>query len=82
MVVAGLGGNSWLAVATGSWAFFLSAAAGFVVIAGYVLGLTASREALGGAARHLVTRAWLLYRLAVGITLLGTLLAASGRAQR
>ena len=81
MVIAGLGGDSWLAVATGAQGFFLSAAEVFVVIAGYVLGLTASRETLGGAVRHLLTRVWLLYRFAVGITLLGTLLAASGRVQ-
>lgn len=81
MVIAGLGGDSWLAAATGTRGFFLSAAEGFVVIAGYVLGFTASREALGGTVRHLLTRAWQLYRLAVGITVLGTLLTALGRVQ-
>jgi hypothetical protein len=81
MVVAGLGGDSWLAAATGTRGSLLSAAEGFVVIAGYVLGLTAARESLGGTVRHLMTRAWRLYRLAVGITLLGTVLAVSGRVQ-
>lgn len=80
MVIVGLGGDSWLA-ATGAQGFFLSAAEGFVVIAGYILGLTAAREALGGAVRYLLTRVWRLYRLAVGITLLGTLLSASGLVQ-
>ncbi len=81
MVVAGLNGDSWLAATTGTQGFFLAVAEGFVVVAGYVLGLTAAREALGGAVRHLMTRAWRLYRLAVAITLLGMLLAASGRVQ-
>ncbi len=81
MVVAGLGGESWLVAATEARGFFLSAAEGFVVIAGYVLGLTAAREALGSAVRHLLARVWRLYRLAVGITLLGTLLTALGRVQ-
>ena len=79
MILAGLGGDSWLTAAIGVQGAFVSAAEVFVVIAGYVLGLTASREALGGAARHLVTRAWGLYRLVAVITLLGTLLVASGR---
>jgi hypothetical protein len=76
MVVAGLGGESWLVPASGGQGFFVSAAEGFVVIAGYILGFTASREPLGEAVRHLMTRVWRLYRLAVGITVLGTLLTA------
>lgn len=79
MVVNNLGGNSWLYAATGDGAFYISAAEGFIFIAGCVLGLTAARETLGGAVRHLVGRLWVLYRLAIGITLGFGVLASTGR---
>lgn len=76
MIVTNLGGNSWLYALTGAGAFYLSAGEGFVFIAGYVLGLNAAREALGAAVRRLVGRAWVLYRLAIVLTLGFSLLAA------
>jgi hypothetical protein len=79
MVVNNLGGNSWLYALTGAGAFYISAGEGFVFIAGYVLGLNAAREPLGETVRHLVGRAWTLYRLAIGITLIFGLLAMLGR---
>lgn len=79
MVVNNLGGNSWLYAVTGGGAFYVSAAEGFVVIAGYILGFTAARETLGEAVRRLVGRLWLLYRLAIGITLGFAVLASTGR---
>jgi len=79
MVVNGLGGNSWLNTLTGSGRFYISAAEGFVFIAGYVLGLNAACDVLAVTVRLLVRRAWTLYRLTVGITLVASLLAASGR---
>ena len=79
MIVNNLGGNSWLYAATGGGAFAISAAEGFVFIAGCVLGLTAARERLGEAVRRLVGRLWTLYRLAIGITLGFAVLASTGR---
>jgi hypothetical protein len=78
MVVNNLGGQSWLYALTGAGAFYISAGEGFVFIAGYVLGLNAAREPLGVTVRHLVSRAGMLYRLAVGITLTFSLLATLG----
>ncbi len=78
MVVNNLGGNSWLYAATGGGAFYISAAEGFIFIAGCVLGFTAARETLGEAVRHLVVRLWILYRLALGITLGFAVLATTG----
>ena len=79
MVINNLGGNSWLYAATGGGAFYISAAEGFILIAGCVLGFTAARETLGEAVRHLVGRLWVLYRLAIGITLGFAVLASTGR---
>jgi hypothetical protein len=79
MVINNLGGNSWLYAATGAGVFYLSAAEGFIFIAGCVLGFTAARETLGEAVRHLVERLWTLYRLALGITLGFAVLATNGR---
>jgi hypothetical protein len=78
MIVNNLGGNSWLYALTGAGTFYISAAEGFVFIAGYVLGLNAVREPLGEMVRHLVGRAWVLYRLAIAISLIFGLLAMLG----
>lgn len=79
MIVSNLGGNSWFSAISGG-PFYISAPEGFVFIAGCVLGITAARETLGETVRHLVARLWILYRLAIGITLGFGLLAATGRA--
>ena len=77
MIAANLGGDSWLVAATGGDRSFISAAEGFVFIAGAVLGLTAARGMLADTVRHLVARIWLLYRLAVAITLGFALIAVT-----
>lgn len=73
MVVDHLAGPSRLYWLTGGNHFFTSAAEGFVFISGLVVGMVyrrlAEREGLGPAMRRLLERAWLLYLLTVGLTL-------------
>lgn len=73
MVVDHLGGPSRLYLLTGGNRFYTSAAEGFVFISGLVVGLVyrriAERDGLTTALRRLLERAWVLYVLAVGLTL-------------
>ncbi len=73
MVVDHLAGPSRLYLLTGGNRFFTSAAEGFVFISGVIVGLVyrkiAERDGLGTALRRLLARAWSLYVLAVGLTL-------------
>jgi enterochelin esterase-like enzyme len=73
MVVDHLAGPSPLEWVTGGNRFFTSAAEGFVFLSGLVVGLVyrrlIARQGLGLALRRLVERAWALYVLAVGMTL-------------
>lgn len=73
MVVDHLAGPSALYVVTGGNRFYTSAAEGFIFISGLTVGLVyrriAEREGLAVAIRRLVARAWTLYVLAVGLTL-------------
>jgi enterochelin esterase-like enzyme len=73
MVVDHVGGRSPLHVLTGGDHFFTSAAEGFVAISGFVVGHVyrqiAASDGLSVALRRLLERAWLLYLLAVGLTL-------------
>ncbi len=73
MLVDHLAGPSALYGLTGGNHFFTSAAEGFVFISGLVVGLAyvglARREGLGSALRRLLDRAWQLYVLAVGLTI-------------
>lgn len=73
MVVDHLAGPSLLYLLTGGNRFFTSAAEGFVFISGLMVGLAyrriAERDGLAVALRRLLERAWVLYVLAVGLTL-------------
>ncbi len=73
MVVDHLAGPSRLYLLTGGNRFFTSAAEGFVFISGLIVGLVyrrmAARLGAGTAMRRLLGRAWQLYVLAVGMTL-------------
>lgn len=73
MVIDHLAGPSLLYAFTGGNRFFTSAGEGFVVVSGLVVGMVyralAQREGLGVALRRLMHRAWQLYVLAVGLTL-------------
>ncbi|MBV9357319.1 MAG: OpgC domain-containing protein, partial [Chloroflexi bacterium] len=73
MVVDHLGGPSVLYLLTGGNRFYTSAAEGFIVLSGLTVGLVyrriAERQGLATAFRRLLARAWTLYVLAVGLTL-------------
>ncbi len=73
MVVDHLGGPSILYLLTGGNRFYTSAAEGFIVLSGLTVGLVyrriAERQGLATAFRRLLARAWTLYVLAVGLTL-------------
>jgi enterochelin esterase-like enzyme len=73
MLIDHIGGQSPLYALTGGDQFFTSAAEGFVTISGFVVGdvyrQLAIAHGLGVALRRLLERAWLLYLLAVGLTL-------------
>lgn len=73
MVVDHLAGPSVLYWVTGGNRFYTSAAEGFVFISGLIVGVVyrrlAEREGLGRALRRLLERAWQLYVLTIGLTL-------------
>jgi enterochelin esterase-like enzyme len=73
MVVDHVAGPSMLSFLTGGNRFLTSAAEGFIVISGLVVGNVyrrkAERDGLSAALRRLLGRAWQLYVLAVGLTL-------------
>jgi enterochelin esterase-like enzyme len=73
MVVDHLAGPSRLYLLTGGNYFYTSAAEGFVFISGLTVGVVyrriAERDGLDVALRRLLNRAWQLYVLAVGLTL-------------
>src|SRR5947207_10131688 len=73
MVVDHLAGASPLYALTGGNRFYTSAAEGFVFLSGLLVGLTyrriAERDGLSAALWRLLERAWTLYLLAVGLTL-------------
>jgi len=74
MVVDHLAGPSALYLVTGGNRFFTSAAEIFLivsgVVAGQVYGRMAERQSLGIALRRLLERAWTLYVLTLGLTLI------------
>jgi enterochelin esterase-like enzyme len=74
MVVDHIGGHSPLYTLTGGDQFFTSAAEAFITISGFLVGVVyrhlAETRGLGVALRRLLERAWLMYLLAVGLTLL------------
>jgi hypothetical protein len=74
MVVDHIGGHSPLYMLTGGDQFFTSAAEAFITIFGFLVGVVyghlAETRGLGVALRRLLERAWLMYLLAVGLTLL------------
>jgi hypothetical protein len=74
MVVDHLAGASPLYALSGGNRFFTSAAEGFVFLSGLLVGMTyrriAERDGLSTALWRLLERAWVLYVLAVGLTLL------------
>src|SRR5215475_15826270 len=73
MVIDHLGGPSWLHLITGGNRFYTSAAEGFIFLSGLTVGLVyrriAEREGLSTAMRRILARCWMLYILAVGLTL-------------
>ncbi|TME25074.1 MAG: hypothetical protein E6I75_28000 [Chloroflexi bacterium] len=88
MVVDHIGGPSPLYQLTGGNRFFTSAAEGFVLLSGIVAGLVhgriAERESIGVAQRRLLSRAWTLYVLTLGLTIVALsfgLAGSSGGAQ-
>jgi hypothetical protein len=80
MVVDHIGGASWLYALSGGNRFFVSAAEGFVFISGVTVGIVyggiAREQGLRQAIVRLLRRAWLLYVLAVWLTI-GFALAAT-----
>ena len=73
MVVDHVGGASWLYSLTGGNRFFVSAAEAFVFLSGVVVGIVygglARTQGLRPAAAALLRRAWVLYAVAVWLTL-------------
>ena len=73
MLIDHLGGASWLYAVTGGNRFYVSAAEGFVLLSGLVMGLVyrrlIERDGLGAATRRAVLRAATLYSTAVALTL-------------
>jgi hypothetical protein len=75
MIVDHVGGqSSWLYVLTGGNRFVVSAAEGFVLLSGIAMGMvhrrTIQREGIRPMFAKIAKRAWLLYVLAVVLTLL------------
>jgi enterochelin esterase-like enzyme len=74
MVIDHLAGPSRLYLITGGNHFYTSAAEAFIFLSGLTVGLVyrriAERHGLATATRRLLTRAWTLYVLAVGLTLI------------
>ena len=73
MVIDHLAGPSRLYLLTGGNRFYTSAAEGFILLSGMTVGLVyrhvAEQHGLATALRRLVARAWTLYVLAIGLTL-------------
>src|SRR5579859_7517233 len=73
MVIDHLAGPSKLYLLTGGNHFYTSAAEGFIFLSGLTVGLVyrriAQQQGLATAIRRLVERAWTLYVLTVGLTL-------------
>ena len=73
MIIDHLAGPSKLYLITGGNRFYTSAAEGFIFLSGMTVGLVyrriAERQGLATAIRRLVARAWTLYVLAIGLTL-------------
>ncbi len=73
MVIDHLAGPSRLYLITGGNRFYTSAAEGFIFLSGMTVGMVyrriAERQGLATAIRRLVARAWTLYVLAIGLTL-------------
>src|SRR5438105_1305901 len=73
MVIDHVAGPSKLYLLTGGNHFYTSAAEGFIFLSGLTVGLVyrrvAERQGLATAIRRLLGRAWTLYLLAVGLTL-------------
>ncbi len=79
MVVDHVAGPSWFYAVTGGNRFFVSAAEGFVILSGLVVGIVyggiARAQGLRAAIGKLLGRAWLLYVLSVWLSLVSALLA-------
>jgi enterochelin esterase-like enzyme len=73
MVIDHIAGPSKLYLITGGNRFYTSAAEGFIFLSGLTVGLVyrrvAEREGLPTAMRRILRRCWMLYVLAVGLTL-------------
>ena len=74
MIVDHVRGPSPIYLLTGGNRFYTSAAEGFILISGLVTGLVyprlIARDGLGNSLLKLLSRAWALYLLTVGVTLL------------
>lgn len=73
MIVNHIGGESWLLAITGGNRFLVSAAEGFVLVSGLVMGMVYSsvirRSGLGTAVSKVLRRGAMLYTLHVALTL-------------
>src|SRR5262249_13152405 len=73
MVIDHIAGPSRLYLLTGGNRFYTSAAEGFIFLSGLTVGLVyrriAEQQGLPTAIHRLLTRAWTLYVLALGLTL-------------
>jgi len=74
MIVDHIGGSSWLYTLTGGNTGPITAAEGFVFLSGLVLGIVSrrrvSRDGIEAAIRSSLARAWTLYALTAGLTLI------------
>lgn len=74
MIVDHVGGSSWLYTLTGGNTGPITAAEGFVFLSGLVLGIVSrrrvTRDGLKAAVRATLARAWTLYVLTAGLTLI------------
>ncbi len=74
MIVDHVRGPSPIYLLTGGNRFYTSAAEGFILVSGLVTGLVyprlIARDGLGNSLLKLLSRAWALYLLTVGVTLL------------
>jgi len=81
MIVDHIAGSSWLYVFSGGDRLFVSAAEGFVFISGVTVGMVyGDRMSAGGirpTVKALYARAWMLYALAIWLTLASGLMAAA-----
>jgi hypothetical protein len=74
MIADHVGGASFVHAVSGAGEYFVSAAEGFVVLSGFVMGLVyrgiIDREGLQAGIKKALQRSWTLYKLTVAITII------------